>query len=379
MRIVLFCGGRGSATLIRAMLRHPDIELTLLVNAYDDGQSTGALRSFIPGMLGPSDFRKSLSWLLSDASNAPYASLMEYRFPSSTNTDAIEKLARFTRSDDPALLEDPLKGWFAQLPAELAARLRALLGRFFDHAVGAAFDYRDCSLGNLMFAGAYLECGSDFNAAVAEVAALVGSRAHLLNVAEGHNRVLVALKADGTLLASEAEIVAPQSPVPITDLYLLKQPLTAAEVTALSALDVAGKRKFLATRNDTPRLSREAAEALAQADVILYGPGTQHSSLLPSYRIAAQALASSPAHIKALVVNLDADNDIQGLSASDIVDRAMDHGAHITDILLDRNGRLAAPAGESHRGARIVRGTFADSGNPGLHDGETVVRYLMDA
>ena len=60
-RIVLFCGGRGSATIIRALLRQSDVELTLLVNAYDDGLSTGALRNFIPGMLGPSDFRKNLS------------------------------------------------------------------------------------------------------------------------------------------------------------------------------------------------------------------------------------------------------------------------------------------------------------------------------
>ena len=379
MKIVLFCGGRGSATLIRAMLRHPDIDLTLLVNAYDDGQSTGALRSFIPGMLGPSDFRKSLSWLLSDASDASYASLMEYRFPASTGMDEIEKLARFTRNNDPALLEAPLKGWFAQLPAEPATRLRALLGRFFDHAVGAAFDYRDCSLGNLVFAGAYLQCGNDFNAAVAEVAALVGSRAHLLNVAEGHNRILVALKADGTLLASEAEIVAPQSSAPIADLYLLKQALSATEIATLSGLDPADKRAFLAARNDTPSLSREAAVALAQADIILYGPGTQHSSLLPSYRIAAQALSASPARIKALVINLDADHDIQGLSATDVVDRAMDHGARLTEILQDQDARLAPLTDESHRGAKVVRGTFAESGNPGLHDGEAVLRYLMDA
>ena len=63
-KIVLFCGGRGSATIIRALLRQSDVELTLLVNAYDDGLSTGALRNFIPGMLGPSDFRKNLSYLL---------------------------------------------------------------------------------------------------------------------------------------------------------------------------------------------------------------------------------------------------------------------------------------------------------------------------
>src|SRR6185369_12562027 len=83
IRIALFCGGRGSATIIRALLRRGDVELTLLVNAYDDGLSTGSLRSFIPGMLGPSDFRKNLSYLFGNYSQSQYAlkSLMEYRLP----------------------------------------------------------------------------------------------------------------------------------------------------------------------------------------------------------------------------------------------------------------------------------------------------------
>src|ERR1700689_2079819 len=94
-RIVLFCGGRGSGTIIRALLRHSDVELTLLVNAYDDGLSTGALHSFIPGMLGPSDFRKNLSYLFGNYSHAQYAlkSLMEHRLAGAPD---VEKLAQFT-------------------------------------------------------------------------------------------------------------------------------------------------------------------------------------------------------------------------------------------------------------------------------------------
>ena len=62
-KVALFCGGRGSATLIRELLRWPNVKLTLLVNAYDDGLSTGALRNFSSGMpTGPSDFRKNLCW-----------------------------------------------------------------------------------------------------------------------------------------------------------------------------------------------------------------------------------------------------------------------------------------------------------------------------
>ena len=368
-RIVLFCGGRGSATIIRALLRQSDVDLTLLVNAYDDGLSTGALRNFIPGMLGPSDFRKNLSYLFGNYSQSQYAlkSLMEYRLQGATDA-----LAHYAQSGDPAPLEEPLKGWFAQLPPHSA--MRALLARFFDHAAGRDFDYRDCSLGNLVFAGAYLEKNSDFNAAAATVSELVGSRARLLNVGEQQNRVLAGLKQDGSLLANEAAIVGTQSPSPIGDLYLLEQPLTPEEIQSVEALDLAGKQAWLAARDAVPKLSQAAAEALAGADIILYGPGTQHSSLFPSYRIAGAALMAAPAPVKALVMNLESDNDIQDLTASDIADRALHYGASLTHILLHENSVLpqGALTGDSYRGAGLVRRSLAAPVRPHVHSGAAV-------
>ena len=375
-RIVLFCGGRGSATIIRALLRHSDIDLTLLVNAYDDGLSTGALRNFIPGMLGPSDFRKNLSYLFGNYSQAQYAlkSLMEYRLQGPTGA-----LARYAQSGDAAGLDEPLKGWFAQLPPQTCGRLRALLGGFFAHAEGRNFDYCDCSLGNLVFAGAYLEKDSDFNAAAATVSSLVGSRARLLNVGEEQNRVLVGLKQDGSLLPSEAAIVGAQSSSPITDLYLLEQPLTAQEIQALAAQDLAGKQSWLAARDTVPKLSQAAAQALSGADIILYGPGTQHSSLFPSYRIAGAALAAAPAPVKALVMNLDGDNDIQDLTAGDVADRAMRYGAALTHILL--HDAMALPSGtltgQDYRGAGLVRRSLANASRSHIHNGTAVAETVL--
>jgi len=357
----------------------------LLVNAYDDGLSTGALRNFIPGMLGPSDFRKNLSYLLGNYSNAQYAlrNLMEYRLPAAADAREIEKLARFARSNDPTLLDEPLKGWFAQLPVPLSTRLRAFLGRFFDHAAGAAttFDYRDCSLGNLVFAGAYLQCGHDFNAAAAAVGDLVGSRARLLNVSSEKNRVLVGLKQDGTYLSCESEIVGPQSATPITNLYLLEQRLTDADARHLAGMDFSAKQTFLAARDKTPALSAEAARALASADIILYGPGTQHSSLLPSYRIAREALAAAPALVKAMVLNLDSDNDIQGLSASDVVDLVLAHGAIITHVLADDGARLSSGHMDAatYRGAQVKRGAFANPARPQVHNGTAIIETILSA
>jgi 2-phospho-L-lactate transferase/gluconeogenesis factor (CofD/UPF0052 family) len=383
IRIALFCGGRGSATIIRALLRRTEVELILIVNAYDDGLSTGALRSFIPGMLGPSDFRKNFSHLLGNYSSAQYAlkSLMEYRLPADDTAIDIERLSRFCRRGEFAILADPLKAWFMQLPPAMLIRLRGLLGRFFDHAATSqtAFDYRDCSLGNLVFAGGYLLRNHDFNAAAAEVGDLVGSRARLLNVSDEQHRVLAGLKQDGTVLASEAEIVGPQSTTAIADLYLLKQGPTPDELAALVMMDIDDKRAWLTSRNTTPDLSVFAAVALAEADIILYGPGTQHSSLLPSYRIAAKALAASPAPVKALVMNLDSDNDIQGLTASDIFDRVLGYGAAVSHILIDHHGRvpLGAIAGDLRREARIVQGDFSNSFRPTLHNGGAIVDRVL--
>lgn len=383
IRITLFCGGRGSATIIRALLRHAETELTLIVNAYDDGLSTGALRNFIPGMLGPSDFRKNFSYLLGNYSNAQYAlkNLMEYRLPAEDAATDIERLARFCRRGEFAILADPLKDWFMRLPPAMLVRLRGLLGGFFDHAATshAVFDYGDCSLGNLVFAGAYLLRNREFNAAAAEVGDLVGSRARLLNVSDEQHRVLVGLKQDGTVLASEAEIVGPQSAAAITDLYLLEQGPTPDEIAALSAMDIDARRAWLAARNATPDLSVFAAAALAEADIILYGPGTQHSSLLPSYRIAAAALAASPALVKALVMNLDSDNDIQGLSASDVFDQALGYGAVVSHLLIDHHGRLplGTIAGDLRREARIVQGDFSNRFRPALHNGGAIVDRVL--
>jgi 2-phospho-L-lactate transferase/gluconeogenesis factor (CofD/UPF0052 family) len=334
-------------------------------------------------MLGPSDFRKNFSYLLGNYSNAQYAlkNLMEYRLPISTGAVEIESLARFARDGNFDLLTWPLKDWFVQLPPALSTRVRILLGRFFDHAasVTTPFDYRDCSLGNLVFAGAYLERGSDFNAAAAEIADLVGSRARLLNVSEQQNRILVGLKQDATFLSSEAEIVGPQSAAPITNLYLLERPLTDEEKRELAGRDLAGKQAFLEERDSVPNLSVPTMLTLRDADVIVYGPGTQHSSLLPSYRIAAKALADAPASVKALVLNLDSDNDVQGLSASDLVDRALAHGGTVTHILADTAPRLSAGAltDETYRGAVIVRGAYATVARPHVHNGGAIADRVM--
>src|SRR5712692_10970215 len=83
LNIVLFSGGSGTQSITEAFLKHPQISLTILINAYDDGHSTGRLRRFIPGMLGPSDVRKNINRLMPQAQECHRAlrDLSEHRLP----------------------------------------------------------------------------------------------------------------------------------------------------------------------------------------------------------------------------------------------------------------------------------------------------------
>ena len=59
LHVVLFSGGRGSAALSRQLVASPAVDLTIVINGYDDGASTGEVRRFLGDSLGPSDFRKN--------------------------------------------------------------------------------------------------------------------------------------------------------------------------------------------------------------------------------------------------------------------------------------------------------------------------------
>ncbi len=61
LRVTMFSGGTGSNRLTQAILEQwlHEIDLTILINAYDDGKSTGKIRRDF-GILGPSDIGKNL-------------------------------------------------------------------------------------------------------------------------------------------------------------------------------------------------------------------------------------------------------------------------------------------------------------------------------
>ena len=327
LSVVVFSGGRGTATICDALKRHPQISLTVLVNTYDDGKSTGALRRFVPGMLGPSDIRKNIAQLMPDQDRSDLAlrKIIEHRLPEDISFETGMTILEALAAGQPPTADAVLNGAFAELRVgqlrSVSRYARAVLDYLrLQLAQRNAFPMGDCAVGNLLFTGSYLLQGQDFNRAVDDFRCFCEAEPDILNVTDGKNAVLVGLKEDGEFLADEASIVSFQSPCPITDIFLLDRYLTAGERKQLSARPVGEAAALLAQREMFPAINPAAAKALREADVIIYGPGTQHSSLFPSYITEGLGalIAGNKSADKVFVSNLLTDHEIQGETANSL-------------------------------------------------------------
>ncbi|MBI2833499.1 MAG: YvcK family protein [Acidobacteria bacterium] len=344
VKVVLFSGGRGSGVLSRQLINNSEVVLTLAVNGYDDGASTGEVRRFLGDSLGPSDFRKNASRLAGELRSCPadLLQLVEMRLPVGcafedglSSLDAICGAAR-SSSTAATAVGDLAERLDRTTRGRLAARIEAFRREL--ETTRQPFSFSDCSIGNLVFAGSFLTCGRVFNQAIDDYCALVGLSPGLLeNVTDGTNAFLVGIDLSHQILGSEGEIVDAKARNRIKDIYLIDHPLSEMERRELQARPsehMAGRLDALSTRVS---INQRLVDRIAAADLIVYSPGTQHSSLFPSYLTPglSAAIARNFTAIKLLVTNIQADAEIAGSSAVDIIDRAV--------YYLKEKGRLRTP------------------------------------
>lgn len=406
LNVVLFSGGRGSGALTEQLATNPRIALTIAINGYDDGASTGEVRRFLGDCLGPSDFRKNASRLarLLRTCPAPLVDLLDLRLdPALSEPETGARAARAVRDGDS--IQDrrlePLALKASAIPPALRDAVAVRLDRFAAELATstAPFSFADCSLGNLVFAGGFLLAGRAFNAAVDDYCSLVGLAPGLVdNVTDGTNAFLVAIDADGRLLESEEAIVDANRHNRIEDIFLIATPPDPDDVRRWSGASRKELAAQLAERATPLRLNQRVARAIHDADLIIYAPGTQHSSLFPSYLThgLGDAIAANLTAIKLLITNIQADAEITGSSAVDIVDRAMYYMKEkgrlsiatpclMTHYLLNDPGSAASttpyvPLGrlESLEDPRLVRVANFEEAGTGRHDATKILGPYID-
>ncbi|HXE81659.1 MAG TPA: 2-phospho-L-lactate transferase CofD family protein, partial [Vicinamibacterales bacterium] len=389
LRVVLFSGGRGSGALVRTLAANTAVRLTVAINGYDDGASTGEVRRFLGDSLGPSDFRKNASRLagLLGTADPLLAEALEQRLPMDADAAVFRQVA-----DD--LIE--------RLPAETRLAIAERLARFdeLQRTSGRPFNFADCALGNLVFAGSYLTCDRDFNRAVDDYCALLGLPPGIVeNVTDGTNAYLVAIDAAGAVLGSEEAIVDARRQNRIAEIYLIDRRLDESERLRLQQEGPEKAAAWFEEHSARLRMNPRLAAPIAAAQLIVYAPGTQHSSLFPSYLTPglSRAIASNLSAIKLLITNLQSDAEITGQSAVDIIDRALyylkERGSLaiptpclITHYLINDPGQPTGEAPYVPLGAvetiedpRLVRISNYEDGVSGRHDAVRVLAPFVES
>ena len=381
LSVVVFSGGRGSSVLSRELIANPRIDLTLAINGYDDGMSTGEVRRFLGDALGPSDFRKNASHLAKALRTCGehVVALLDRRLPDgSTRETAIAELET--------------------IGGEVGARLSAFVEEL--RSSGKPFDFADCAIGNLAFAGCYLRRGRNFNAAVDDYCSLLNLPAGLIeNVSDGTNAFLAAIDPDDRLLASEADIVDANRRNRIKDIFLLASRPTATDIEAIAAMPRDQVAPWLAAHEREIAVNPRLVDKIASADLIVYSPGTQHSSLFPSYLThgLSRAIAGIVRALKLLITNIQSHGDLVDATAVDIVQRAVYYLREkgrlpistpflITHYLFNdpRGGREELPYVPLGRldaleDPRLVRISNYEDGVTGRHDAAKVLTPFLQA
>ena len=396
LNVVILNGGRGAAATIPAFLARQGLHVTSIVNAYDDGKSTGTIRRFF-GMLGPSDIRKVQELMLpqDDPDYTANLNVFRFRFPEGVkHADAIAKLQSFASRQSEELTGSCF------VSEKVCSSLRVFVREFLtslqaiEEVSGEKFDFSDCSVMNCLYAGAFLHFKRNFQDATRYIDRLFKLRGTVLPTSI-EDKQLVALRENGQMLYSEAEIVELRSNVRVDRIYLLDKPI---ERKRFEPLTPEQKRFFLERHHCYVAASPEVRHALEQADIIIYSAGTQHSSLYPTYLSAglAESIADNKAALKVFVTNIGADYETPSYKASDYIkgahrylnlsnarDFAMQelfdvvlinrssHKAGETYVELDEDGFADVPV-------RRVIDDFESSDAPGKHDGTKVVQTVVD-
>lgn len=330
IHVVLFAGGRGAASITQAIANHPQIDYSILVNAYDDGLSTGRLRDWIPGMLGPSDIRKNCITVMpvDNPSQQALQRLLEYRFPDpASGEEVLEQLLSIVEWNFDRIPNVFLREALFNITYSTLHDLNSWLNCFLnDHKnrrqqLNRNFDFSDCAFGNLVFSGCYLACGHDFNSTVDKFMKLCSCRTTVLNLTDGSEGHLSGLKSDGEILWRESQLVDTQSGKEILDIFLTERPLSTLLDSHHLPVGLSERRSLMDTFQYYPKINPVAAQKIRSADIIIYGPGTQFSSLFPSYLTwgLAEEIAANKHAEKIFIGNLMMDHDIQSETVNSLI------------------------------------------------------------
>jgi 2-phospho-L-lactate transferase/gluconeogenesis factor (CofD/UPF0052 family) len=253
-----------------------------LVNAYDDGKSTGLIREYF-GSLGPSDPAKLIAMLVQVHEISALTQLWHMRI-------TVER--KFLRN---ALL-DTINN--LGLPHLLADEHRKTIDAFLEWVIQEesgktqTFDSRDLALRNVILMGSvYLQGG--LQQGIDHLVKLLYLPAEIVVVSE-EIACLVGILENGRILKTEAEISTRLSDSAIWRVHITRRPLSLEEIATLERY---GNPETISREIEKRfschiEASQRAKTSILQARGVLYAPGTLFSSIIPTAMLLASELSA---------------------------------------------------------------------------------------
>jgi uncharacterized cofD-like protein len=347
IKVVAFGGGHGLAASLRALRRcspELDLDITAVVTVGDNGGSSGRLRAERDAQLPPGDLRMALAALAADdPGHQRTVALMQHRFALVGKPDR-----RGSGAAGPVGADQPDQAGRGETDRRIAS-----VGGKHDPLAGHA-------VGNLLLLG-LLELLGDPVAALDHAGAMVGACGRVLPMASH----AVGIEAE----VRGGDPARPHAVVTVRGQHAVA--VTSGHVEALRIVP------------DSPPACPPALAAIAEADWLIFGPGSWYTSVLPHLLVPelAEAIVASPAR-RLVTLNLAADNETLGLSVADHL--AALHwylpGLRVDTVLAD--AKWVGEPEPVHRaaqalGARLVLAPLAVADGSPKHDPESLGTALV--
>ncbi len=372
-RIVFFSGGTACRNINLSLCRG-QADLTRIVPSWDSGGSSKVIRDKF-GILSVGDIRQALMTMAHGEGRAgDIVKICNARLSSTLGkADARAEFDYYAEGRHPLLhrLEPGLRG-----------TILSYLSLFRSH-IGDDFDLRNGSIGNFILTGAYLAHGNDINTAIFVFRKLCSIQGNVWPASTDNQVLLSARLSDGREIVGQHLVTS------------LDDDGAAAGIAGirLSAGDSEAGRPVAA--NDA------VIEAIADADAIIFGPGSFYSSILPHLLVEGitEAISNNRNAARILIGNILECSETRSTDLAKLVGTFLDHwkprsarqAVILTHVLSNRelfpfdktvgafrylrNGDLEQIC--QNAGISVISGEFEDAWHRGQHDGDAIAEILL--
>ncbi len=390
--IVAFTGGTGFRDINMALAQKTQ-NITRVVPIWDNGGSSKALRENF-SLMPVGDIRHAImTQAHGEGRVGSMVKLFNWRLSNTgDNKKLLNELQGFVNNEHPLM---------QSLDPSLGNVIVNYLKHFYDSLMSDSsslevsgledtdiMDLKNGSIGNFVLVGSYFAHNKDINTAIYVFRQLCSIKGNVWPISKANDLHIVAHLDNGHTLSGQSN------------------------VTMINRLDIQSRIKYISFSDNlalnSPSLTISAnpmvLDALEKAEVIVFGPGSFFTSVLPHIKVDGIADALSKRDVpKVFIGNLLEDNECYGYSLEEIMDifiktcnqhatikrpankyitHIIAHSSHTMGEYTHNNKRYL-PLGNNierfnHDGISIIINDFENPWKRGGHDPVCISEYLLN-